>query len=62
MVWAGPYAVRTDQNADYQYTKNTESLVLLTVFTVVFALGTVGAAVARPRRPRSSPAVAVTTW
>ena len=62
MVWAGPYAVRTDQNPDYQYTKNTESLVLLTVFTVVFALGTVGAAVARPRRPRSSPAVAVTTW
>jgi hypothetical protein len=62
MVWASPYAVRTDQNPDYQYTKNTESLVLLTVFTVVFALGTVGAAVARPRCPRSSPAVAVTTW
>jgi hypothetical protein len=35
LVWAGPYAVRTAQNPDYQYTKKTESLVLLTVFTVV---------------------------
>jgi Protein of unknown function (DUF3592) len=58
MVWAGPYAMRTDQNPDYQYTKNTESLVLLPIFTVMFALSTVGAAVARLRRPRSSPAVA----
>jgi hypothetical protein len=35
LVWAGPYAVRTAQNPDYQYTKKTERLVLLTVFTVV---------------------------
>jgi hypothetical protein len=61
VVWAGPYAMRTDQNPDYQHTMNTEGLVLLPVLTVVFALGTVGVAVARPLRPWSSPAVAVTT-
>jgi hypothetical protein len=62
MVWAGPYAMRTDQNPDYQYTMNTEGLVLFPFMTVVFALSTVGVAVARLRRPRSSPSVAVTTW
>jgi hypothetical protein len=62
MVWAGPYAMRTDQNPDYQYTKNTEGLVLLPFMTVGFGLGTVLVAVARPLRRRSSPSVAVTTW
>jgi hypothetical protein len=64
MVWAGPYAMRTDQNPDYQYTTNTEGLVLFPIFIVVFALSTVGVAVARRLRRRSSPSVAVTvtTW
>ena len=52
MVWAGPYAMRTDQNPDYQYTTNTEGLLLFPFMTVVFALVTVGVAFARPLRLR----------
>ena len=52
MVWAGLYAVRTDQNPDYQYTTNTEGLLLFPFMTVVFALVTVGVAFARPLRLR----------
>jgi Protein of unknown function (DUF3592) len=47
VVWAGPYAMRTDQNPDYQYTMNAAGLVLLPFMTVVTGLFTVGAAVAR---------------
>jgi hypothetical protein len=52
MVWAGRYAMRTDQNPDYQYTTNTEGLLLFPFMTVVFALVTVGVAFARPLRLR----------
>jgi hypothetical protein len=52
MVWAGPSAMRTDQNPDYQYTTNTQGLLLFPFMTVVFALVTVGVAFARPLRLR----------
>jgi hypothetical protein len=61
LVWTGPDAMRTDRNPDYQNSMNTEGLVLLPLFTVVFALLTIGAAFARPLRLRSSPSVAVAT-